>query len=85
MRSDRAVPVTARGQEQPCPENVLLRRTELAGRGERSGDCFARLLVGVAALACCRAAHRDVLPDPNSTGIGGGFFEAAALPVLLSH
>jgi len=85
VRPDRALPVATLGEQQSCAQNVLLRRTELSGSGECPRDCFARLFIGVAALARRSSADRDVLPDPNGAGIGGGFLETAALPVRLPH
>jgi len=85
MRSDRALPVAALRQQQPCAQDVLFRRAELNGCSDCASDRLARLLVDVAAVARRRSAHRDVLPDSNGAGIGGDFFEAAALPVGLSH
>jgi len=85
VRLDHALPVATRRQEQSRAQNVLLRRTEPSGSGERPRDCLARLFVRVAAFARSSSAHCDVLPDPNGAGIGGGFLEAAALPVGLPH
>src|SRR2546430_7460966 len=64
---------------------MLPARSEPLRRGERAGDCLPRLLVGVPVNACRSAADGHVLLDPDSTGVGGGIFEAAALPEPLRH
>ena len=83
MRADDTLPVAARREQQPRPEHVLLARAEPLRRRERARDRLARLLVGVAAPARRGAAHGHVRADAGGAGVGGGLFEAAALPVAL--
>jgi len=82
VRAHRALPVAARGEQQPRTQDVADRGAELGGGSERASERFLGLRVRVTAAAGSGAADRDVRPDPHRAGVGGGFLEAAALPVV---
>jgi hypothetical protein len=84
-------PVAIRCEQETRPHDVLRSRTELGRCSERLLDRGLRLQESVAGVQDPvlverrSAAHRDVVPVPHGTGVGGDFAEAAAIPDSFPH